>query len=125
MSRFLPNGWPSITRRLKSARAAKLFTNNFKKLKRQQGQSMREFNSFFDRAHARLLEIDCRLPEIAKAWAYMNALSLAHGEELALLASVNNEYNTQRLQRAALLHERSLEPPGLLGDPSSPTPRRI
>ena len=78
----------------------------------------------FDRAHARLLEIECRLPETAKAWAYMNALSLAHGEELALLASVNNEYNTQRLQRAAVLHERSLKPPWVPRRPFFPDPKK-
>ena len=100
------------------------FANFFKKLKRQQGQSIREFNSCFDRAHARLLEIECRLPETAKAWAYMNALSLAHGEELALLASVNNEYNTQRLQRAAVLHERSLKPPWMPRRPFFPDPKK-
>ena len=36
-----------------------------------------EFNSAFDRAHTRLLEIDCRLPEVAKAWAYLNSLGLS------------------------------------------------
>ena len=57
------------------------------------------------------MEIECRLPEVAKAWAYLNALSLSSSEELALLASVNNEYSTARLQRAATLHEKSLRTP--------------
>ena len=41
----------------------------------------------------------------------MNALSLSNSEELALLASVGNEYHTGRLQRAAVLHEKSIRPP--------------
>ena len=41
----------------------------------------------------------------------MSSLGLTSSEELSLLASVGNEYNTVRLQRAAVLHERSLRPP--------------
>ena len=93
------------------SKIAESLTAFFKRLRRQQGQSIREFNSLFDRAHTRLLEIDCRLPEVAKAWAYLNALGLAHNEELALLASVNNEYSTAKIQRAAILHEKSLRAP--------------
>ena len=93
------------------SKIADSLTSFFKRLRRQPGQSIREFNSLFDRAHTRLLEIDCRLPEVAKAWAYLNALGLAHNEELALLASVNNEYQTSKIQRAAILHEKSLKAP--------------
>ena len=83
----------------------------FRRLRREAGQSIREFNSAFDRAHTRLLEIDCRLPEVAKAWAYLNGLGLSSSEELALLGSVGNEYSTAKLQRAAVLHEKSLRTP--------------
>ena len=93
------------------SKIAESLTAFFKRLRRLPGQSIREFNSLFDRAHTRLLEIDCRLPEVAKAWAYLNALGLAHSEELALLASVNNEYSTAKIQRAAILHEKSLRAP--------------
>ena len=93
------------------SKIAEALTQFFKRLKRQPGQTVREFNSAFDRAHTRLLEIECRLPEVAKAWAYLNALSLSSSEELSLLASVNNEHNTARLQRAATLHEKSLRAP--------------
>ena len=93
------------------SKIAEALTQFFKRLKRQPGQTVREFNSAFDRAHTRLLEIECRLPEVARAWAYLNALSLSSSEELSLLASVNNEYNTARLQRAATLHEKSLRAP--------------
>ncbi|CAE7713298.1 unnamed protein product [Symbiodinium sp. KB8] len=83
----------------------------FKRLRRSQGQSIREFNASFDRAYARLIEVDCRLPETAKAWAYLNALALNHTEELTVLGSVANEYVTAKLQRAAVLHEKSLKCP--------------
>ena len=100
------------------SKIAEALTQFFKRLKRQPGQTVREFNSAFDRAHTRLLEIECRLPEVAKAWAYLNALSLSSSEELSLLASVNNEYNTARLQRAATLHEKSLRAPWGLRKPN-------
>ena len=45
----------------------------FTRLRRLPGQTIREFNSTFNRSHSRLLEIDCRLPEVAKAWAYLVA----------------------------------------------------
>ncbi|CAE7256949.1 GIP [Symbiodinium sp. CCMP2592] len=93
------------------SRIAETLTLFFKKMKRQSGQSIREFNSVFDRAHSRLLEIDCKLPEVARAWAYLNALGLSNTEELSLLASVGNDYSTAKLQKAAILHEKSLRGP--------------
>ena len=93
------------------SKVAETLTYFFKKLRRQPGQSIREFNSLYDRAHTRLLEIECKLSEVAKAWAYLNALGLSYAEELGVLASVGNEYNTHRLQKAAILHEKSLKAP--------------
>ncbi|CAE7353792.1 GIP [Symbiodinium sp. CCMP2592] len=93
------------------SRIAEALTLFFKKMKRQNGQSIREFNSVFDRSHSRLLEIDCKLPEVARAWAYLNALGLSNTEELSLLASVGNDYSTAKLQKAAILHEKSLRGP--------------
>ncbi|CAE7643318.1 EIF4E2 [Symbiodinium sp. CCMP2456] len=81
----------------------------FKRLRRGPQQSIREFNGLFDRSYARLLEIDFKLPETAKAWAYLNALGLTQAEELSILGSVANEYVTNKLQRAAVLHEKSLK----------------
>ncbi|CAE7610734.1 RE2 [Symbiodinium sp. CCMP2592] len=83
----------------------------FRKLRRGPNQSVREFNATFDRAYARLVEIECKLPETARAWAYLSALSLSHSEELAILGSVNNEFVCSKLQRAAVLHEKSLRRP--------------
>ena len=93
------------------SKIAESLTLFFRRLRREAGQSIREFNSAFDRAHTRLLEIDCRLPEVAKAWAYLNGLGLSSSEELALLGSVGNDYSTAKLQRAAVLHEKSLRIP--------------
>ena len=45
------------------SKIAETLTQFFRKLRRQQNQTVREFNSAFDRAYARLLEIDCKLPE--------------------------------------------------------------
>ncbi|CAE7506765.1 GIP [Symbiodinium sp. CCMP2592] len=106
--------WDWIQERYQEVEVSKIaesLTAFFRRLKRQPGQTIREFNSAFDRSHSRLLEIDCRLPEVAKAWAYLSALSLSSSEELALLASVGNDYNTSKLHRAAVLHEKSLRQP--------------
>ncbi|CAE7388702.1 RE2, partial [Symbiodinium sp. KB8] len=63
----------------------------FKRMKRGSTQSVREFNASFDRAYARLVEIDCKLPETAKAWAYLSSLSLTHSEELAILGDSDGD----------------------------------
>ena len=85
----------------------------FKKLRRGPNQSVREFNAAFDRSYARLVEIECRLPETARAWAYLSALSLSHSEELAILGSVNNEFVCSRLQpRGSAPREKSTTPVG-------------
>ncbi|CAE7372060.1 RE2 [Symbiodinium sp. CCMP2592] len=93
------------------SKIAEALTHFFKRMKRGPGQSIREFNSSFDRAYTRLLEIDCKLPEVARAWAYLHAMGLTASEELALLASVGNEYSPSRLQKAAIMHEKSLKGP--------------
>ena len=102
------------------SKIAEALTQFFRKLRRQSNQTVREFNSAFDRAYARLLEIDCKLPEVAKAWVYLSALNLSNSEELSLLASVNNEYVTSKLQKAATLHEKSLQVPWRRWNPSGP-----
>eukprot|EP00439_Symbiodinium_sp_Y106_P009077 s7512_g1.t1 len=43
---------------------------------------------------------EVEISKVAKAWAYLNALGLSYAEELGVLASVGNEYNTHRLQKA-------------------------
>ncbi|CAE7644304.1 GIP, partial [Symbiodinium sp. CCMP2456] len=93
------------------SKIAEALTFFFKRLRRAPGQTVREFNSSFDRAYTRLLEIDCRLPGVARAWAYLNAMGLTSSEELALLASVGNDYDPCKLQKAAIMHEKSLKGP--------------
>lgn len=47
-------------------------------------------------------------PPLVKAWLYVDKLRLSEAEELALLASVGNEYDVRRLQHAALAQDRTL-----------------
>ena len=53
---------------------------------------MREYMADFDRAHARLAEVGCDLPDIAAAWVFVDRMCLEEHAELNLLASVNNRY---------------------------------
>ena len=96
---------------VEASKIAEALIHFFKRLRREAGRSIREFNSAFDRTHTRLLEMDCRLPEVAKAWAYLRNLGLSNSEELALLASVGNAYDINKLQRAAVLHEKAILTP--------------
>ena len=69
---------------------------------------MREFNVEFERLVLRLREVRCELPPLVKAWLYVDKLRLSENEELALLASVGNEYDVRRLQQAAMIQDSSL-----------------
>ena len=83
----------------------------FRGLRRKPTQSVREYLSDFDRAHARLNEIGCCLPDLAAAWVFVDRMGLDEQAELNLLASVGNVYNLQQLQKAAIVHDRSLRKP--------------
>ncbi|CAE7644335.1 unnamed protein product [Symbiodinium sp. CCMP2592] len=83
----------------------------FRRLRRQQGQSIRDYMSDFDRALARLQECGCHLPDIASAWVFVDRMTLDESQELNLLASVQNEYNLKRLQQAAIVQDRNLRKP--------------
>eukprot|EP00439_Symbiodinium_sp_Y106_P021298 s4955_g2.t1 len=96
---------------LEVARIGKAFSDFFRRLKRRQGQSIREYNTEYDRLHARLREVGCSLPQECAAWLYIDRLQLEEAQELNLLASVGNEYNLHRLQQAAVLHDRGHRKP--------------
>ncbi|CAE7270248.1 GIP [Symbiodinium sp. CCMP2592] len=96
---------------LEVTRIGKAFSDMFRKLKRRAGQSVRDYNSEYDRLHARLRETGCRLPEECAAWLYVDRLNLEEGAELNLLASVGNEYSLGRLQKAAIIQDRGLRKP--------------
>ena len=83
----------------------------FRRLRRRDGQTIREYLSDFDRALARLTECGCVLPDMASAWVFVDRMSLEESAELNLLASVGNEYNLKRLQQAAIVQDRSLRKP--------------
>ena len=96
---------------LEVARIGKAFSDFFRRLKRRQGQTIREYNSEYDRLHARLREVGCSIPQECAAWLYIDRLQLDEAQELNLLASVGNEYNLHRLQQAAVLHDRGHRKP--------------
>ena len=83
----------------------------FRKLKRKPGQSIRDYLSDFDRAHARLTECGCLLPDLAAAWVFVDRMELEEGAELNLLASVGNQYQLRQLQQAAIVQDRGLRKP--------------
>ncbi|CAE7328612.1 RE1 [Symbiodinium sp. CCMP2592] len=83
----------------------------FRKLRRRDGQTVRDYLSDFDRALARLTECGCSLPDMASAWVFVDRMGLEESAELNLLASVGNEYNLKRLQQAAIVQDRSLRKP--------------
>ena len=94
---------------------SQLMSDLFRRCKRKPEQSVRDFNVEFERMCLRLHEIKCEIPPLIKAWLYVDKLRLGEGEELALLASCNNEYDVRRLQQAALIQDKSLRrgaPPG-------------
>ena len=93
------------------ARIGKAFSDFFRRLKRRPGQTIREYNSEYDRLHARLREVGCSIPQECAAWLYIDRLQLEEAQELNLLASVGNEYNLHRLQKAAVLHDRGRRKP--------------
>ena len=96
---------------LEVARIGRAFSDFFRRLRRRPGQSIREYNTEYDRLHARLREVGCSLPQECAAWLYVDRLQLEEPQELNLLASVGNEYNLLRLQQAAVLHDRGHRKP--------------
>ena len=83
----------------------------FKRFRRKADQTMRDYIVEFERLLLRLQEIQCELPNTVKAWLFIDKLRLSEAEELALLASVGNQWCVKQLQQAALLQERSLRKP--------------
>ncbi|CAE7255789.1 GIP, partial [Symbiodinium sp. CCMP2456] len=96
---------------LEVARVGRAFSDFFRKLRRRNGQSIREYNSEYDRLHARHREVGCCLPQECAAWLYVDRLQLDEPQELNLLASVGNQYNLLKLQQAAVLHDRGHRKP--------------
>ena len=96
---------------LEVTRIGKAFSEFFRRLRRRPGQSIRDYNSEYDRLHARLREVGCNLPEDCAAWLYVDRLQLEEAAELNLLASVGNTYSLPRLQQAAVIHDRGHRKP--------------
>ena len=83
----------------------------FRRLRKKPGQAIRDYVGEFDRAHARLIEAGCTLPDIAAAWVFVDRMQLEEAAELNLLASVGNLYDLRLLQRAAIVQDRALRKP--------------
>ena len=90
------------------SKISQLMSDLFRRCKKKPEQSVREFNVDFERLVLRLHEVRCELPPLVKAWLYVDKLRLNESEELALLASCNNEYDCRKLQQAALIQDRAL-----------------
>lgn len=97
------------------SKVAQMMSDLFKKGRRRHDQPIRDFNVEFERMVLRLNEIQCQVPPMIKAWLYLDKLRLSETEELALLSSVNNEYDCRKLQHAALLQDRTTRRPGAFG----------
>ena len=95
----------------KISKVSVMMSDLFRRCKRRTDQSVRDFNVEFERLVLRLHEVRCELPPLVKAWLYLDKLRLPKSEELALLASVGNEYDVRRLQQAALIQDRALRRP--------------
>ncbi|CAE7216898.1 RE2 [Symbiodinium sp. CCMP2592] len=96
----------------------------FRGLRRKPTQTVREYLSEFDRAYARLNEVGCCLPDVAAAWVFVDRMGLDEQAELNLLASVGNVYDLQQLQKAAIVHDRTLRKPWETMPKNDRNPRR-
>ena len=96
---------------LEITRIGRALSDFFRKLRRRPNQTVREYNSEYDRLYGRLREVGCCLPEECAAWVYIDRLQLDEPQELNLLASVGNRYDLLRLQQAAVLHDRGHRKP--------------
>ncbi|CAE8614373.1 unnamed protein product [Polarella glacialis] len=78
----------------------------FRNLHLKKGQSVREFNNEFDRLWKKLSGMGCGLPTLALARYYLYKLMITDQQEATLLSSVGNEYDLEKLQKAALTQIR-------------------
>ena len=93
-------------------KVANVMNELFRRCKKRSEQTVREFNLEFERLLMHLQELDCELPQLVKAWLYVDKLRLSESEEMSLLSSVHNKYDMKLLQQAALLHDRGTRRPG-------------
>jgi hypothetical protein len=83
-----------------------IMTELFRKCRKRSDQSVRDYNMEFERLLLRLGELNCELPNLVKAWLYVDRLKMSEHDEVALLASVGNQYDLRALQQAALVQDR-------------------
>ena len=78
----------------------------FRKCRKKDEQTVREFNLEYERLLLHLRELECELPPLVKAWLYLDKLRLSEGEEMSIISSVNNKYDLKLLQQAAMIHDK-------------------
>ena len=78
----------------------------FRKCRKKDEQTVREFNLEYERLLLHLRELECELPPLVKARLYLDKLRLSEGEEMSILSSVNNKYDLKLLQQAAMIHDK-------------------
>ena len=83
----------------------------FRKLRRRSGQSFRDYAAEFNRLLARVTECNCRLPDVAAAWLYVDRATLDEGTEVSLMASVGNRYELKAVQQASIILDRASRKP--------------
>ena len=83
----------------------------FRKLRRKNTQTFRDYVAEFNRLLARVIECGCLLPEVATAWIFVDRANLDETTEVSLLASVGNQYDLKRLQQAAIILDRNMRKP--------------
>ena len=82
---------------LEVARIGRAFSDYFRKMRRRPNQTIRQYNTEYDRLFGRLREVGCNLPQEAAAWMYLDRLQLDEAQELNILASVGNRYDLLHL----------------------------
>ena len=80
----------------------------FRKCRKRADQTVRDYNMEFERLLLRLGELNCELPNLVKAWLYVDRLKLSEHDEVALLSSVGNQYDLRALQQAAMIQDRGV-----------------
>ena len=83
----------------------------FRKLRRKNNQTFRDYTAEFNRLLSRVVECGCTLPDVATAWLFVDRACLDEATEVSLLASVGNKYALRALQQAAIILDRSMRKP--------------
>ena len=96
---------------IEATKISNVMSELFRRCKRRSEQTVRDFNLEFERLLLHLRELNCELPDMVKAWLYLDKLRLSEAEEMAILSSVQNRYELKLLQQAAIVHDKVVRRP--------------